>query len=228
MKKIFIIANWKSNKNVSESNHWLQEFSIFNFPSNSAGRQISNEKEVIICPPFTLLPTMKWYIETKKLPVKLGSQNISPFEAGAYTGEVNAEQIKELADYVIIGHSERRNNFGETDEMLMQKVKMALKAGLIPIYCIQDENTLVPEGVSLVAYEPLTAIGTGNPDTPENAERVANKVKQRSRDIKHILYGGSVTADNVRNFTSLPSIDGVLVGSVSLGPAKFTDLIKNA
>lgn len=221
MKKLFIIANWKSNKNNLESNSWLEQI-------EKSQLQITLDKEIIICPPFTLLPTMKYFIGIKKLSLKLGSQDISPFDAGAYTGEVNAGQIKEFADYTIIAHSERRNNFGETDDILAKKVHLALQNGLTPIYCIQDENTVVPEGVTLVAYEPPAAIGTGNPDTPENAEKVAAQVTKKYPFVKTILYGGSVTSANIHSFVEMEHISGVLVGGASLDPQKFTDLIKNA
>lgn len=229
MKKIFIIANWKSNKSTLEAENWLQEISNFQSIRQAQDKfPISNEKEVIICPPFTLLSTLKTYIDEKRLPFKLGGQDVSPFGAGAYTGEINAEQIKEFADYAIIGHSERRNNFGETDELHGKKVKLALEAELTPIYCIQNENTHVPEGVSLVAYEPPTAIGTGNPDTPENAERVAGEVMKKYTLVKAVIYGGSVTSENVHNFISMPSVDGVLIGGASLDPRKFAQIIQNS
>ncbi len=230
MKKLFLVANWKSNKTSTETKEWLEEYqrSKIKDPANSAGRQRSNEKEVIVCPPFTLLSTMKSFIDDKNLPIKLGGQNVSPFDAGAYTGEIHAKQVKEFADYVIIGHSERRNNFGETDEILAIKVKRSITAGLTPIFCIQNETTPVPEEVILAAYEPPTAIGTGNPDTPENAERVAKIVKEKNPHIAYILYGGSVTQDNIRGFVEMEHINGVLVGGASLDTLKFTALIKNA
>lgn len=225
MKKLFIIANWKSNKTSVETKKWLQEFqnSEFRIQNNN-----NVDKKIIVCPPFTSLSVMKTLIERKKMPFKLGAQDVSPFDAGAYTGEVNAKQIKEFAEYVIIGHSERRNNFGETDDVLVKKVKKAIEVGLLPIFCIQNENTPVPEEVRLTAYEPPTAIGTGNPDTPENAERVAKIVKENNPQIKYILYGGSVTQDNIHSFAEMENINGALIGGASLDPQKFAALITNA
>ncbi len=216
MKKIFIVANWKSNKLSTD---------IDDFATRFQEESISS-KEVIICPPFTLLSALKVLVDEKKLQYKLGAQDISPYGAGAYTGEVNGKQIKEFADYVIIGHSERRTNFGESDDLLKKKVEQALANDLTPIYCVQDKNTFVPEGVSIVAYEPVSAIGTGNPDTPENAEKVAQAKMSKNPNITVVLYGGSVTSENIASFVQLEHISGVLVGGASLDPDKFAALIK--
>ncbi|MGI8419660.1 MAG: triose-phosphate isomerase family protein [Candidatus Levyibacteriota bacterium] len=220
MKKLFIIANWKSNKTASEAHEWLQNLSDFQFPS-------IEEKIVIVCPSFTSLSVLKNFIIEKNLPIFVGSQDISPFTPGAYTGEMNANQIKEFVSYTIIGHSERRNYFKEDDALLAKKVQIALAGGLQPVFCIQGKDTPIPEGVQIVAYEPLSAIGTGHPDTPEDAENVAHTVKGGHPGIS-VLYGGSVTPDEVHSFTQLPSIDGVLVGGASLDAEKFTQLISNA
>ncbi|MBI2622753.1 MAG: triosephosphate isomerase [Candidatus Levybacteria bacterium] len=141
---------------------------------------------------------------------------------------MNGKQMKEFADFVIIGHSERRQNFKETDEMLVKKVQMVQKYLLTPIFCIQNEDTFIPEGVKIVAYEPVEAIGTGNPDTPENAEKVARVIKNTHKDVMYVLYGGSVTSANISGFTKMPSIDGALVGGASLDAKEFTKIIQNA
>lgn len=218
MKNLFIVANWKSNKTAKEAEDWLNEL-------KNANVDVAN-KETIICPPFVLLYKLNSVIKELNLPIKLGAQDISPSDEGAYTGEVNGKQIKEFADLVIIGHSERRQNFKETDEMLVKKVQMAQKYLLTPIFCVQNKDTFIPEGVKLVAYEPVGAIGTGNPDTPENAERVAKAVKEKG--IQFVLYGGSVTSENVKSFASMSNLDGVLVGSASLDASEFGKIIQNA
>lgn len=220
MKKLFIVANWKSNKTSTEATEWLSAISNFQF-------QISNEKEVIVCPPFTLLSTVSLFIEEHKLPFKVGGENISPFDEGAYTGEESARQVKEFADYVIIGHSERRKNFLEGEEILTQKVAKALDASLIPIFCVQGADTVIPNGVTVVAYEPVASIGTGQPDTPQNAESVAKTIKEKE-GVKYVLYGGSVTGSNVNTFTQMPSIDGVLVGGASLDAESFMQIVEKA
>ena len=162
------------------------------------------------------------------MPVKLGAQNISPFAQGAYTGEINAAQAREFAEYVLIGHSERRTHFSETDAMLVAKVKQALSVGLEPIFCIQNAQTAIPDGVTIVAYEPVEAIGSGHPDTPEDAEAVSQAVKATYPSVQTVLYGGSVKANNVQDFTSVSSIDGVLVGGASLDAEQWGKIITNA
>ncbi len=221
MKKLFIVANWKSHKTTDEAIAWLQQFS-------SLTEHLSTEKEIIICPSFPLLPAMHAFIQDNTLPIKLGAQDVSPFGEGPYTGAVNAKQIKEFAEYVIIGHSERRNSFSETDEILDQKVQQACSVGLTPIFCIQSKNTLIPDGVTMVAFEPIEAIGTGHPDTPEDASQVAEEVKESHPSIQVVLYGGSVVAGNVKNFTNMQYIDGSLVGGASLDATKFREIITNS
>ncbi len=233
MKKLFIVANWKSNKTEIEAKEWLQKISS---PSvlSSGSKDIKydvlsiQDKEVIVCPSFTALSFLKSSITSHKSSIKLGAQNISPFEPGAYTGEVNGQQIKEFADYVTIGHSERRENFGETDEVLEKKVNMAHKFNLIPIFCVQNSDTVIPVNVNIVAYEPIFAIGSNNPDTPENADKIASIFKNKNKSVQYVLYGGSVNSQNVKSFTQMENIDGVLVGGASLDANEFLKLINNA
>ena len=202
-----------------EASGWLQKFMNYDLGFMN--------KEIIICPSFTLLPNLKSYILDHKSAAKVGGQNISPFDEGAYTGEVNGREIKEFADYVIVGHSERRMNFSEDFGMLEKKVALAKKYNLTPIFCVQGKETQVPEGIEIIAYEPIDAIGTGHPDTPKNADDVASffKINQKG---KYVLYGGSVTSNNVQGFTQMANLDGVLVGKGSLDPLEFLQIIKNA
>ncbi len=222
MKKLFIIANWKSNKTIEETEKWFHDFSN---KLNSEALDLSNI-EIIVCPSFISLEHAKYCNENLKLPVKLGAQNISLFDKGAYTGEVYGGQIREACDYVIIGHSERRVNFKETDEELSKKVLIAKQYNLTPIFCVQSENTPVPSDIEVVAYEPIFAIGTGNPDTPDNAQNVANIIKKKSK-CPFVLYGGSVTPQNVKSFSSMEDLNGFLVGGASLDPLEFLQIIKN-
>lgn len=219
MNKLFIVANLKSYKTESEANDWL----------NSTKKLLEetdlNKKEIIICPSFTLLPIFHKFIKENNLAIKLGAQNISPFDEGAYTGEINAKQIKEFADYVLIGHSERRDNFKEDDEMLSKKTQQSLKYGLIPIFLIQSLDSLIPQWAEIIAYEPIFAIGSGNPDTPENANNIAEQIKQKGN--YEVLYGGSVNSANINSFVSQPNLSGVLVGGASLEAEEFIKIIEN-
>lgn len=209
-----IVANWKSNKTLAQAKEWLHSYKEI---------MPTIDKQVIICPPFTLLSAF-----SQELPLEqIGAQNLSPFSMGAYTGEVNATQIKELATYVILGHSERRKYFQEDDQLLSEKVTITLKESLIPIFCVQGPDTPIPTGVSIVAYEPVWAIGTGKAESPEEAESVAKEI-MRKNNVEVVLYGGSVTAENVHSFTQMEHIGGVLVGGASLDPHIFSQIIAHA
>ena len=187
----------------------------------------ATEKQVVLCPPFTLLSALHKEISQKHIQIQLGAQDISPFERGAYTGAVNGEQIAEFAAYVLIGHSERRNYFAENNRYIAQKVTLAKQANLITIECVQGQETDIPEGVNIVAYEPVGAIGTGKPESAEQANEAALAIKKKSA-VPIVLYGGSVTAENVSSFTHMDAIDGVLVGGASLHPQEFSQIIHNA
>jgi triosephosphate isomerase len=222
MEKVFIVANLKSYETEIEAKKWLEDFlkNIKNLNEDLS------QKVIIICPPFTLLELFKDFFLINEVKVFLGAQDLSPFDEGAYTGEVNAKQIKEFADYVLIGHSERRKNFNETDDMLSKKVEISLKYGLKPIFLVQGASNLIPQGIEIVAYEPIFAIGSNTPDTSENADKIAGLVKERNN--YQVLYGGSVTSKNVAEFTKMENIKGVLVGGSSLDAKEFIKIIQNA
>lgn len=212
-----IIANLKANKTWEEIEVWLDEVAktAADFPGT-----------VLICPSYPYLSQSAWKIKNKNLKIKLASQDVSKFEQGAYTGEVAASQIKDLCTYSLVGHSERRRNFDEDDQALTVKVQNAITANIMPIFCVQDENTKIPQGVEIVAYEPPSAIGTGNPDTPENAHKVSQKIKEKGNYI--VLYGGSVDSKNAASHLKKGIIDGLLVGNASLDPLEFTKILESA
>lgn len=218
MDKLLIVANLKSYKTLEEIKMWIESFS-----THKEELQSLSGKEIIICPPFAYFFSFSSVLSDN---IKLGAQNVSPFDEGAYTGEVNAKQIKDFGQFVLIGHSERRNNFAEGEDMLNKKVIQAIKYGLEPIFLIQGKDNPIPLGVHIVAYEPTFAIGSGNPDTPENAEKISKAIK--TKGTYRVLYGGSVTSQNVKNFTNMQNISGVLVGGASLDPEEFIQIIKNA
>lgn len=221
MKHIYLVANWKSNKTIQEAAEWLSAFS--HQPCATLNKNIS----IILCAPFTVLPMLQEEIRRKNLPIVLGTQNISPYSCGAFTGEVSASMVKGLAEYILLGHSERRRLFGETDEMLLKKSDLAKQGQFKVIYCIERSEISVPFQTDLIAYEPTAAIGTGKAEDPTEAEDMCKKIKVKYPGVP-ILYGGSVTAENISEFIRRPSIDGVLVGSASLDPEKFSLLVDAA
>lgn len=223
-KKIIIAGNWKSNKSEGEVKNWFEEFAK-KLKENSS--YTSEFIESILFVPSVYLLLAHYLKKKLDLPISLGAQNISPFSEGAYTGEVTAKMVSQYARFALIGHSERRKYFQETDELLGKKVQQAIENTVEPLYCIQDEKTVIPKGVHLVAYEPVWAIGSGVTDSPENANRIAEMVKKR-KDIDSVLYGGSVTPENVRAFIHMPSLDGVLPGKGSLDPKMFWEIIQAA
>jgi triosephosphate isomerase (TIM) len=224
-KKIFIVANWKSNVTELEAKNWLKEFNVENL-------DLSN-KEIIVCPSFTLLSNLKAYFLDHSSPIKLGAQDISPMDEGAYTGGVNGKQIREFADFAIVGHSERRKNFSETEEIVNLKIDQALKSGLTVITCVSNLDQVKALGKFkenpslLVAYEPLFAIGSGIADTPEAADEMAKNIKLILSKTS-VLYGGSITSANISSFLKMFNVSGVLVGKASLNPKEFYAIIQNA
>jgi triosephosphate isomerase len=245
MRKYLFAGNWKMNKTLKETeeyfNKFLKRLSEIDF----------SDREIMIAPPFTVLAYSKNFI--KNTPLKLGAQNSCWEEKGAFTGEISPVMLKELGvEYVILGHSERRHIFGESNELIAKRVEGVYKFELIPILCVGEtleernkgktlevvEKQLL-EGLSnikdikgdkiVIAYEPVWAIGTGINATPEEAEEVHFFIRERlknlySKEIStqiRILYGGSVTPDNIQDLMKKPNIDGVLVGGASLDPEKF-------
>lgn len=214
-KKIWVIANWKSNKTIAEALDWVSK----------VGPAIdkNDNLKIVVCPTFSCLSEVKKAITVGNFPLMVGSQDLCPFGVGAYTGEESASLLKELVSLSILGHSERRENFHEDDEMVGKKVEQAISNNIIPLVCIQRADTAVPQDVKLVAYEPVFAIGTGNPDTPENAEAVAKELIQKYGELE-VLYGGSVDSKNVKSFVAQLNISGVLVGNASLDPEEFVKI----
>ena len=222
--KKYIIGNWKSNKILSDVRSWFTEFNSL----YKADNKISLDNlEIVICPPFIYLPEADNLIKKFNLPISLGVQDISPFPQGAYTGEVGASQIADFAKFVLVGHSERRSNFGETDKLLFAKVDQADKNGLQVVYCVADNQTLIPQSVTMVAYEPVWAIGTGKTESGENAGKVADSIRGNLKTLK-IIYGGSVNSKNITDFLTGNRLDGVLPGGASLDAGSFWEMIVNA
>jgi triosephosphate isomerase len=219
----YIIGNWKSNFGEKDISIWFEKLSQY---LNKNKTEFTN-LIIVICPPFLYLPQVANLISKHKLPIHIGAQNISAYQNGAYTGEVNAQQIKEYASYVLIGHSERRKYLQENDNQLNEKVKRATEMGICPVYCISELGNNIPQEVTIVAYEPIFAIGTGKADTSVNANCIAEKIKALDSNRK-VIYGGSVNQYNIDDFLKESNIDGVLPGKTSLDPQIFGEMLINA
>ncbi|MBI2851935.1 MAG: triose-phosphate isomerase [Chloroflexi bacterium] len=244
MRTPLIAGNWKMNTTVDEAVKIVAEM------RSDLDRIDGIEK--VVCPPFVSLTAVKNAITGTT--IKLGAQNLYFEEKGAYTGEISPLMLTGLCEYVIIGHSERRQHFGETDEIVNKKLRAALKAGLKPIMCIgeklQDNEAgitkdvvtrQVKEGLAgieyprdlVIAYEPIWAIGTGKAATGDQANETIGLIREQfsvlygkgnAGDLR-ILYGGSVTADNIEEFIEEREIDGALVGGASLKAAQFASIV---
>lgn len=236
-----LAGNWKMHKNVKETLGFLDEFIPL-------AKGIS--AEVAVFPPFTSLWAAAEKI--KGSGIKLGAQNMHWEDSGAFTGEISPAMLKEIpCDYVIIGHSERRQYFAETDETVNRKVKSALEHGIVPVVCVgesleqrekgetlavvlsQVEKALyeikIEDGSQIVfAYEPIWAIGTGKVALPYDAQEVIGAIRRKLAELYgdvageiRILYGGSVKPDNIKDLMAQPDIDGALVGGASLDARAF-------
>ncbi len=215
--------------------------------------------DVIICPPFTAMQSCKEVIGQSS-EIYLGAQNMHELPSGAYTGEISASMLKDLwCKFVILGHSERREFFKETDDLVNRKAKAAIAANLNPIICIGETLAEREAGKmekvvtfqlkgscagfsedhwerTIIAYEPVWAIGTGKTASPEQAQEVHALIRRTIQSMAgekvaykiQIQYGGSVKADNSRELLSMPDIDGALIGGASLDAESFITIIKNA
>jgi triosephosphate isomerase len=219
----YLVGNWKSNKTLDDSLAWLKKI---------REASISPEVEVVICPPYPFLVTLA-NDERLTTSLRLGVQDVSPFPFGAYTGAIAAEMIKDWAHYAILGHSERRKYFHETHQEVANKVDRCVEAGIVPIVCVDEDYidqqiaAIQNEHIKkiIIAYEPLSAIGSGDPDTPEHAVQVAQAIKDKAEFDVPVLYGGSVKPGNIQSFLSHPEISGALVGGASLDADEWNNLI---
>ncbi len=245
MRVPMIAGNWKMNTTVSEAIELVRAM--------RAGLNRIDNIDKVICPPFTSLATVGELI--KGTSIKLGAQNVYFAEKGAYTGEISPLMLADLCEFVIIGHSERRQYFNETGDIVNKKIQAALQAGLKPILCIgerleENEAGRTKEVVTeqlrsslaaidsisglIIAYEPVWAIGTGRAASGEQANATIGLIrhsvaelygKEIARGLR-ILYGGSVTAGNAAEFMKQPEIDGALVGGASLKSSEFLSIVK--
>ena len=209
----YIIGNWKANKNIKEVEEWANTFIMHYRPSD----QIT----IGICPPSPFLQVLRDRLE-KMQNVFVGAQTISSHESGSFTGEITAKSLAGMVRYTIVGHSERRKHFLETDSDLSAKVAMAKKYDIEPIYCIRDEKDPIPDGVRFVAYEPVAAIGTGQNESLDKVLEMKMKLKLPQNCV--FIYGGSVNENNVNEYAASPEIHGFLIGKASLDPVSFLSI----
>lgn len=248
MRKKIIAANWKMNMTQGESAAFVATFLL------ELGE--SAEVEVVLIPPFTAISTVTEALGASQT-VKVGAQNMHWERSGAFTGEISPAMLRELfVRYVVLGHSERRQLFGETDEIVNRKVRAAHEAMLRPILCVgetleqreaghvekilgsQLRDSLAEIGAkelseTVIAYEPVWAIGTGKTASAEQAQEAHAFIRQTLRELSddvtadkvRIQYGGSVKPDNAETLMSQPDIDGALVGGASLDPRSFAQIV---
>jgi triosephosphate isomerase len=249
-RKLIIAGNWKMNKTVAEALDLVKDLK----------RELANVKEVdiVICPPFTALCEVSKAVLDSN--IRLGAQNMSENNFGAFTGEIAAGMLKEFSvRYVIVGHSERRQHQQESNALIARKAAAAHTASLKPIICVGETlaereagltekvvTTQVHECVgglskeqikeTIVAYEPVWAIGTGKTATTQQAQEVHALIRRLAAELfggaiakqLRIQYGGSVKPSNARELMSQPDVDGALVGGASLEGRGFSDIVKNS
>jgi triosephosphate isomerase len=247
MRTPLIVGNWKMNTTLAEAIDLIKTM--------QSGLHKIQGVEKVLCPPYVALVAARAIVKGSS--VKLGAQNVFYEEKGAYTGEISPLMLADLCEYVIVGHSERRQHFGETNEIIDKKVKAAVKRGLKPILCVgetleeneagQTKEVLGKQLIAasdrlyylsglVIAYEPVWAIGTGKSASGDEANRTMGFIRQfidrlHGKGIANtarILYGGSVTSGNIAEFMQKPEIDGALVGGASLKADEFLSIVKQA
>ncbi len=225
----YFIANWKSNHDINSTKIYFEHLNTL-FISQQTKQQLN---EIIIAPPFNLLNLSQKLIEQKKLNIKLATQNLSPYQKGAFTGEIGIDNLNGLSvKYAILGHSERRKIFLETSQLIAKKIILSLANNITPILCLdldylEEQASFIPRELFsqlIIAYEPLEAIGTGNNQDPLITKKNLLKIRNVFGTLP-ILYGGSVNPKNISDYLTMA--DGVLIGGSSLDPNIFFQLINS-
>ena len=248
MKKLFLVANWKMNGDKTSNEQ------LINFINDRVDK--NTNIEVVICPPFTYLSQI---LQLKAPNIKVGAQNISDSKNGAFTGEISGSMLRDLkVDYVIIGHSERRQMYNEFNSVISKKFELAHQNMVTPILCVgesiserksgqtfaivQSQIKSIIESTrielfakSIIAYEPIWAIGTGETASPQQAEEMHSNIRKILEDYDSdiassipILYGGSVNGTNSKDLFTMNNINGGLVGGASLNGEEFVEIYRTA
>jgi triosephosphate isomerase (TIM) len=253
MRKKLFAANWKMNLNPVEGRNLIAALRAVLDPQAAA---LTRDREVLVAPPFLTIPAVSQALAGST--IALGAQNVHFQENGAFTGEIAPSMLQFFGvSHVIIGHSERRQIFGETDELISKRIAGAIANRLTPILCVGETLSQRDSGATLetvlgqlqkglaliqsdaasrivIAYEPIWAIGTGRNATPEQAQTVHGAIRELLSDSYghdtaekiRVLYGGSVTPDNIDSLASKPDIDGALVGGASLKAESFARIVR--
>jgi triosephosphate isomerase (TIM) len=251
-RRPLMAGNWKMHHTHLEAIQVVQKLSY------RLEDRDYRECDIVVCPAFTALRSVQTVLESDRIPMQLGAQNVQWKDSGAFTGEVSPPMLAKLnVSHVIVGHSERRQLFGETDDIVNLKLKAVLKHEMTPIVCVGETLEEREAGrtdhrvdaqiraafagvrsaganLSVVAYEPIWAIGTGRNATPEDANATIAVIRATLRDLYgadtagaiRILYGGSVKPGNIADLMAMSEIDGALVGGASLDPDEFSRVIR--
>lgn len=247
-------GNWKSNLNHLEAVALVQKLAwVLKDKKHDFSRA-----EVAVIPPFTDIRGVQTLVDGDRLPIQYGAQDVSAYDGGAYTGEISAAMLAKLGcSYVVVGHSERRDYHAETDAIVNAKSRRVLDAGMSPIVCVGEgldirqagdhvahviaqvdgslaDLTAAQLATTVIAYEPVWAIGTGEVATPEDAQEVCAAIRNRLTDVwsaataeaVRIIYGGSVKAANIASMMNKPDVDGALVGGASLQADEFAGIAR--
>ena len=222
-----VLANWKSHKSLSEAEAWMKKFGQLYHPESGL--------EVIIAPSFPYLVPMGQMLQEFDADhhITLAAQDLSPFPFGPYTGAVAADMVSDLAGYAILGHSERRRYFHETNQEVANKLSEAVAAGMKPIVCVDEPYARAQIAALnddelndlIIGYGPAEAIGGNIPQRPEEASSAMEKI-QEIVPGKPILYGGSINKDNAADYLQIDGVTGLMVGTASLDPSEFADICK--
>jgi triosephosphate isomerase (TIM) len=251
-RRPIIAANWKMHKTHLEAIQAVQKLSYLLDVADT------DRTDVVICPPFTALRSVQTLIDSDSLPYGLGAQDVHPESKGAFTGEISPAMLRALeVSHVIVGHSERRQLFGEDDAVVNRKVRAVIASGMTPIVCVGetleereadgttskvtqqvrrafDGIDAAQAAATVIAYEPIWAIGTGRTAEPADAAQVIEIIRETlssrfDEDVAaatRVQYGGSVKPGNIRGFMAHPEVDGALVGGASLDPEEFALIVK--
>ena len=245
-RKPLIAGNWKMNNDHLEA---LKEVQAFTFSLDKHDEYFDTIDAAFLVP-FTDIRSLQVFTEAEKVPFTYGAEDLSVHDSGAYTGEVSGKMLAKLGcTWVVVGHSERREYHGESDELVAEKARVAIANGLTPIVCVGESLEIREAGTHVatvveqtkaslagidnvddvvVAYEPIWAIGTGKVATPADAQEVCGAIREVVGPNVRILYGGSVKADSIADIIAQPDVDGALVGGASVHGEDFAVLCANA